>query len=108
MMQKLNCEFEIAKNGKETIEKFKENHFNLILMDIQMPLMDGIEATKIIKERFKNVPPIIGLSANAMEGDAEKYILEGMDDYLTKPYTLDELYAKMTYWVNRRNEIKTE
>lgn len=95
MMQKMGCEFEIAKNGLEAIEKFEEDKFDLILMDIQMPLLDGLEATKTIQKRYVNVPPIIGLSANAMDGAAEKYILEGMSDYLTKPYTLESLFHKI-------------
>ncbi len=75
----------LAGNGKEALEKFQPGQFDVILMDIQMPVMDGIAATKKLKEDYKNLPPIIGLSANAFEGDSEKYKKLGMDDYITKP-----------------------
>jgi two-component system, OmpR family, aerobic respiration control sensor histidine kinase ArcB len=101
MMQKLSCTPTIATNGIEAIDLFKENKYDLILMDIQMPRMDGIEATKKLKSQFSKVPPIIGLSADTMDGAAEKYIGEGMDDYLAKPYTLDTLYSKIAEWINK-------
>jgi two-component system, sensor histidine kinase ChiS len=75
----------IAKNGKEAIEKYTPNTFDLILMDIQMPEVDGITATKILREKFNVLPPIVGLSANAFEGDREKYMSMGLDEYITKP-----------------------
>ncbi len=74
-----------ANNGQEAISHFKPCDFDLILMDIQMPVMDGITATKALKKKYKLLPPIVGLSANAFEGDSQKYIAMGMDDYLTKP-----------------------
>jgi PAS domain S-box-containing protein len=76
----------LAPNGKRVLEIFNPGQFDLILMDIQMPEMDGITATKIIREKYDNIPPIIGLSANAFEGDKEKYMAQGLDDYLTKPF----------------------
>jgi PAS domain S-box-containing protein len=75
----------VASNGREVIEIFKPGLFDLILMDIQMPVMDGITATKKLKEHNAVLPPIVGLSANAFEGDREKYMAQGMDEYLTKP-----------------------
>jgi two-component system, OmpR family, aerobic respiration control sensor histidine kinase ArcB len=101
MLQKLNCTPTIATNGIEVIDLFEENKYDLILMDIQMPRMDGVEATKKLKSQFSKVPPIIGLSADAMDGAAEKYISAGLDDYLTKPFTLDNLYSKMAEWINK-------
>jgi PAS domain S-box-containing protein len=78
----------IAENGEEALKIYQPNLFDLILMDIQMPLMDGIEATRRLREKFTDLPPIIGLSANAFEGDREKYIAQGLDEYLTKPINL--------------------
>ena len=75
-----------AENGEEALKKFKPGSFDLILMDIQMPVMDGITATHLLKERYKDLPPIVGLSANAFEGDRQKYMEKGLDDYLTKPF----------------------
>jgi signal transduction histidine kinase/ligand-binding sensor protein len=74
-----------ANNGQEAIDHFNPDHFDLILMDIQMPVMDGITATAFLKQKYSQLPPIVGLSANAFEGDREKYMAMGMDDYLTKP-----------------------
>jgi len=80
----------IVNNGKELVEKFKPGAYDLILMDIKMPVMDGITATNILKKKYDNLPPIVGLSANAFEGDREKYIQAGMDEYLTKPLKMDD------------------
>lgn len=75
----------LADNGLQALEKVKACNFDLILMDVQMPVMDGITATNQLKQLYEDLPPIVGLSANALEGDREKYIELGMDDYLTKP-----------------------
>jgi len=82
----------IAENGKEAIGLFEKDKYDLILMDIQMPVMDGITATRLLKERHNNLPPIIGLSANAFEGDREKYMNQGFDEYLTKPLEKEDFY----------------
>ncbi len=87
---------DIAKNGVEAVEKFSENNYDLIFMDIQMPEMDGIEATKKIREieKTRNVSrkiPIIAMTANTMEGDKEKYLQSGMNDYVSKPFKQNEL-----------------
>ena len=79
----------LANNGQDAIERLKTDKFDLILMDIQMPVMDGITATKKLKETYQNIAPIVGLSANAFEGDREKYMAMGMDEYLTKPLNVD-------------------
>jgi two-component system aerobic respiration control sensor histidine kinase ArcB len=95
MLQRFGCQFEVARNGKEAVEIFEEGKFDLILMDIQMPVMDGVEATNAIRDLFRNIPPIIGLSANTLDEVAEKYIVNGLDDYLSKPFTLDALHTKI-------------
>jgi PAS domain S-box-containing protein len=85
MLTSMGHEVRIAKNGQEAIELFQPGLFDLILMDIQMPVMNGITATQILKEKYTTLPPIVGLSANAFEGDRPKYMALGMDEYLTKP-----------------------
>jgi osomolarity two-component system sensor histidine kinase NIK1 len=96
MLEMLEIEVEIAVNGKEGVEKFKEGNYNMVLMDINMPVMNGLEATqKIIEyEKEKNGvqhTPIVALTANAIKGDRERFISYGMDDYLSKPIDKAEL-----------------
>ena len=98
----------IAVNGKDAIDKFQNHTIDLLLMDIQMPEMDGIEATKIIQEIMKKesrTAPIIALTAFAMKGDREKFLDAGMDDYLSKPVTPDDLYTMIeTHLFVRKKE----
>jgi PAS domain S-box-containing protein len=75
-----------AKNGKEAIKKIKEKTFDIILMDIQMPIMDGIKATKIIRNELNDQTPIIALTANAFKKQIDLCLSVGMDDYVTKPF----------------------
>lgn len=88
-------ETKTAHNGTEVISLVQQEHFDVILMDIQMPEKSGIEATQAIRaladETKKNIP-IIALTANALRGEEKKYIAVGMNDYLTKPFTENELY----------------
>ncbi len=104
MLENAGCTFDTATDGEEAVEKVTGGKFELVLMDIQMPGMDGIEATQKIKATMKTPPPIIGLSANAMEGDAEKYIGLGMDDYLFKPVTSEALCKCLTKWLGNSQE----
>ncbi len=91
-------EISMANNGKQAIEKYSPDLFDMVLMDIQMPLMDGITATQFIRESFGSTPLIVGLSANAFDGDREKYISQGMDDYLTKPVKGENFTALVNKW----------
>jgi len=88
---------DIAKNGLEAIEKWSQNDYSLILMDIQMPELGGVEAT--IEIRSRNLPksntPIIALTANALKGQKERFMGYGMNDYLSKPFNDIELYNKI-------------
>lgn len=95
MLTQMGCTVETAKNGLIGIEKFEEGDFDLILMDIQMPGMDGMEAAKIINSMDKKTPPITALTANALSGDVEKYLNNGMDFFLSKPVTKDALREKL-------------
>ncbi len=104
MLKEAGAEVVIADNGKDALEKYTPGAFDLILMDIQMPVMDGITAVKELKSLHghEKVPPILGLSAKAMEGDAEHYISQGLDDYLTKPVPANRLYQKIQQWTESR------
>jgi len=80
----------IAKDGVQGVAMTEKHHPDLVLMDIAMPLMDGYDATRKIREKFKKLP-VIGLSSHAMTGDKEKAIAAGCTDYITKPIDEDEL-----------------
>jgi CheY-like chemotaxis protein len=98
-LQKFNHHVDLAENGKAAVEKFKDKTYDLILMDVQMPIMDGYEATEIIRrlEKEKNTKnslalhtPIIAMTANAMKEDVEKSYQVGMDAHLAKPFTSEK------------------
>jgi PAS domain S-box-containing protein len=88
---------ETAENGLVAIEKLKNEWFDVVLMDVQMPVMDGYETTRAIRnmEAPKNAVPIIALTANATKIDVEKCRASGMNDFLPKPFTPDDLYRKL-------------
>ncbi|MFW5792727.1 MAG: ATP-binding protein [Bacteroidota bacterium] len=90
MLIKMGHKVMVADNGEEVLQFFEPGKFDLILMDIQMPKMDGITATILLKQKYEKLPPIVGLSANAFEGDREKYMKQGMDEYLTKPFNIND------------------
>ncbi len=92
----------IVSNGLEAITALEKNHFDLILMDCQMAVMDGYEATKKIralKNLLKQNIPIVALTAGAMKGDADKCKLAGMNDYVSKPFSREQLEEKLAYWL---------
>ena len=96
LLAKWGIEIAVAANGLEAVKAFREREFDLILMDIQMPEIDGLEATRQIRsiqtrEALHQGCEIVGLSAHAMSGDRERYMAEGMVDYLTKPIRTEEL-----------------
>ena len=95
LLQSLGVDFTIVSNGKDAVSKYKENSFDLILMDINMPILDGINAFKQIieyeKENSLKHTPISALTANAIKGDREKFLNLGMDYYLSKPIDIMEL-----------------
>ena len=95
LLKKFGLQYDIANDGAEAVEKFKTGHYDLILMDENMPNMNGLEATRIIRELEKNGnlshTPIIAITANALKGDKETFIEGGMDAYLSKPVDKTEL-----------------
>ena len=86
---------DIANNGREALELFDNEMYDLVLMDVQMPEMDGIKATSVIREKEKRLNryvPIIAVTAHALKGDRERFIASGMDGYLAKPFDMNTLY----------------
>jgi len=95
-LTKLGHKVDIAENGQEAFDLRKVNHYDIILMDIQMPVMDGIEATHAIRQWEKSLPqpeelPIIAMTANAVKGNIENFLTEGMNGYISKPFKITEL-----------------
>ena len=102
MFQQLGFAFEVAKNGQEAVDKVREQDFDLVFMDVQMPVMNGFEATEEIRKMAtKQSLIIIGLSANAFEDDQKKALEVGMDDYLTKPLRLAVLASKLEQYYRK-------
>jgi PAS domain S-box-containing protein len=99
LLEQLGFDCTLAVNGIEAINKIKENKFDIILMDIQMPQMDGYEATRIIRNELKNNTPIIALTANATSFEYDKCLQNGMNGFLSKPYKPKDLLEKI-------NEVK--
>ena len=81
-------QFERAKNGKEAVEMVEKGGFDIVLMDIKMPIMDGLEATKAIKEKYPGLP-VVALTANAFDSDRQLALQAGCDDFLSKPVSSD-------------------
>ena len=98
ILKKCEVVLTIAQNGQEAINLIQEQEFDLVLMDVQMPIVDGLEATKYIRDELKLTTPIIGLSANAMREEVEICKQAGMNDYLVKPYSERALVEVMRKW----------
>ncbi|MBT1710035.1 response regulator [Fulvivirgaceae bacterium PWU5] len=98
VLAKLGYQADVVSNGKEVIEAFIKMKYDLILMDIQMPEMDGLEATQKIRTLSGTQPLIIAMTANAMQGDREMCLQAGMDDYISKPINLDQLVSTLEKW----------
>jgi signal transduction histidine kinase/CheY-like chemotaxis protein len=106
MLTKLGYATEVATNGQDAIKALDRGQYQLVLMDCQMPVMDGFEATRLIRQQRQGLErvPIIALTANAMEGDRERCLDAGMDDYLSKPLQLLDLKLKLEAWSNLERE----
>ena len=102
MLRRLGCSATPVANGREALDALEVAPYDIVLMDCQMPEMDGYEATRRIRERERNAgrPPvyIVAMTANAMKGDEERCLQVGMDRYLSKPVMLDELRAVLEPW----------
>ncbi len=95
ILKKWGCICDEAVNGEIALEMLRKKNYNIVLMDVHMPVMDGLEATQMIRKSFtspKNEVPIIAFTANAIKGEKEDYLDIGMNDYISKPFIPDELY----------------
>lgn len=101
LLSQFQIRYDFAFNGKEAVDKAQEHHYDLILMDVNMPVMNGMEATRIIIEKLKITTPIVALTANALEGDREKFLSLGMADYLTKPIDTKALEAVLARYAKQ-------
>ncbi|AFZ37912.1 response regulator receiver protein [Stanieria cyanosphaera PCC 7437] len=101
MLQAIGYQPDWVSNGQEAIALLEEQQYDVILMDCQMPEMDGYEATRVIRQREKSQRHtiIIGLTAHVMKGDRQKCLDAGMDDYLSKPIDLDKLIKILDNWL---------
>ena len=110
MLESLGCAVIQAVNGRQAVELASPGGIDVVLMDCQMPEMDGFAATRAIRT-YEQVRaggggptrpvPIIALTANAMQGDRERCLAAGMDDYLSKPFTRADLGSRLAHWTNR-------
>src|SRR3989338_3435604 len=94
-LESLGCAAEFVGNGQEAVEKIKNNKYDICFMDLQMPVMGGLEAAQVIRTQLKQNVPIVALTAAAQEEEQEKCLKAGMNDYLPKPFDLSELKAKI-------------
>ena len=129
ILESWGCEVTIASNGKEAVDRVKKQYFDLILMDIQMPEMDGITATGIIRNlnmvekavidksvitkkirtlniKDKSTIPIIAITANALKGDGQRYLNLGMNGYITKPYTEEKLFHAINQVIKTNDKLR--
>jgi CheY-like chemotaxis protein/HPt (histidine-containing phosphotransfer) domain-containing protein len=111
MLKKRGHGVVIASNGREALETLDKEHIDLILMDVQMPEMDGFEATELIRDREKGNGghiPIVAMTARAMKGDREKCLAAGMDNYVSKPIRAADLYSTIEDLAHRSQDKKKE
>ena len=108
MLKAFSCETGLAENGQEALKKLDEKNWDLILMDIHMPVMDGTEAAGIIRNdrRFDHIP-ILAVTANILKKDHEQYLKLGMNAVITKPLVEEELRREISYWLKRGEKLVT-
>jgi len=103
-LDKLVKQIDVANNGKEALDMFGTKKYDAILMDIQMPVMDGLTATKKIREiesTSEQSVPILAITANALAGDRDNCLAAGVDEYVSKPFSVDELVEKINILLNK-------
>ena len=103
IFKRLGYEADLATNGKEVLEALHRQSYDVVFMDVQMPEMDGFEATRAIREEWQNDsrPWIIAMTANAMRGDREKCLEVGMNDYISKPIQIEAIERSLRQFGER-------
>jgi CheY-like chemotaxis protein/HPt (histidine-containing phosphotransfer) domain-containing protein len=107
-LERLGCEVHVVGDGRQAVEAYERNRYTFILMDMQMPVMDGLEATRRIRELEsggRRRTPIVALTANAMMGTLERCLEAGMDDYLTKPLDISRLQDVLDRFMGRADGV---
>jgi CheY-like chemotaxis protein len=107
VLTKLGYEPDIVVNGEEALHAVHRDSYDVVLMDVQMPVLDGLEATRKIRQSKNGQPVIIAMTANAMQGDREICIDAGMNDYISKPIKLDDVIILLEKWSVKTSEIKS-
>ena len=109
VLSKLGCSFEIVENGEKAAQAFANSEFDIVLMDCQMPVMDGYSSTRAMRayeqEHDRNKTPIVALTAHILDDEKQKCLDSGMDDYLSKPYSLKELIYKMNQYLPKNKRL---
>ena len=112
LIEDFGSDIDTAENGRDAINALRSKQYDLVLMDCQMPVMDGYTATEEIRcgaagETAKHIP-IVAMTASAMAGDRDRCLLAGMDDYITKPLNPEELFPKLAYWLKQDGDMPSE
>ena len=109
MLAELGCEVALADNGQQAVDLTATRSFDAVLMDCEMPVLDGFAATAAIQERERSHDrlPIIALTANAIAGDRERCLKAGMHDYISKPVTMESLHAALSKWLPTKASVGT-
>ncbi|MBV9762399.1 MAG: response regulator [Acidobacteriaceae bacterium] len=102
ILQRAGFNIDLVGDGSEALEAHRANPYDLILMDCQMPAMDGFEASRQIRLLAQPQPAIIAVTANALVGERERCLNAGMDDYLSKPFQAEQLVAVVKKWIAKR------
>ena len=101
LLKKVGVNVTKASSGKLALEKLAEHEFDLVVMDVQMPDMDGLQATKLIRKELQLNVPVVAFTANAMEADKRACYDAGMNDFLTKPVEYNMLIAVLSRWLKK-------
>jgi CheY-like chemotaxis protein len=102
ILQRAGFNIDLVGDGSEALEAHRSNPYDVILMDCQMPVMDGFEACRHIRELGEPQPAIIAVTANALVGERERCLSAGMDDYLSKPFQAEQLVGIVKKWVDNK------
>jgi CheY-like chemotaxis protein len=108
-LKTLGCRIDVVATGLEALAALKRTTYDLVLMDCQMPEMDGLEATATLRQREQQIQkrrtPVIAITANAFEGERERCLEAGMDDYIRKPFNRDDLRVILQRWFNQQHSL---